>query len=119
MGQRLSPTTRWYHSQASGLMGSPTVPSTFKDARLCLGRDVGREEGSEQHWEPGRQARLFSCPFPYSKPGHQNNGMEKTVHKDQHPALRGTHGAAAGEGSHLVTGPSPDFMSRRMAVGAV
>ena len=26
-GQRPSPTTRWYHSQASGLIGSPTEPS--------------------------------------------------------------------------------------------
>jgi hypothetical protein len=27
IGQRPSPTTRWYHSQASGLIGSPTEPS--------------------------------------------------------------------------------------------
>lgn len=63
--------------------------------------------------------RLFSCPLPYSRPGSWNNGMEKTVQKGQHPALRDTHGAAAGEGSHLVTGSSPNFMSRRIAVGAV
>lgn len=44
MGQRWEPTTRWYHSQASGLMGSPTVPSTCKDARLCL----------EQEWKRGK-----------------------------------------------------------------
>ena len=31
MAHRESPTTRWYQSQASGLMGSPTVPSTFSD----------------------------------------------------------------------------------------
>lgn len=49
MGQRWEPTTRWYHSQASGLMGSPTVPSTCKDARLCLGQESGREESSEYH----------------------------------------------------------------------
>lgn len=49
MGQCWEPTTRWYHSQASGLMGSPTVPSTCKDARLCLGRESGREESSEYH----------------------------------------------------------------------
>ena len=34
MGQRSSPTTRLYHSQASGLMGSPTVPSRRIDVRL-------------------------------------------------------------------------------------
>ena len=33
MGQRLSPTTRWYHDHASGLMGSPTLPSTRRDLR--------------------------------------------------------------------------------------
>ena len=26
IGQRSSPTTVWYHIQASGLIGSPTVP---------------------------------------------------------------------------------------------
>ena len=33
IGQRPSPTTRWYHSQASGLIGSPTVPSSRSEAR--------------------------------------------------------------------------------------
>ena len=33
IGQRSSPTTRWYHSQASGLIGSPTVPSSRSDLR--------------------------------------------------------------------------------------
>src|SRR5574341_274416 len=28
IGQRLLPMTWWYHIQASGLMGSPTVPSS-------------------------------------------------------------------------------------------
>ena len=28
IGQRWSPTTRWYHSHASGLIGSPTLPSS-------------------------------------------------------------------------------------------
>jgi hypothetical protein len=32
MAQRSSPTTSWYQRQASGLIGSPTVPST---RRLC------------------------------------------------------------------------------------
>ena len=32
-GQRPSPTTRQYHSQASGLIGSPTVPSSRSDWR--------------------------------------------------------------------------------------
>src|SRR2546423_5088963 len=34
MGQRPSPTTRWYQSQTSGLIGSPTVPSRRSDLRL-------------------------------------------------------------------------------------
>src|SRR5436189_6324393 len=33
IGQRPSPTTLWYHSQASGLIGSPTVPSRRSDWR--------------------------------------------------------------------------------------
>ncbi len=33
IGQRLSPTTRWYHSHASGLIGSPTAPSRRSDER--------------------------------------------------------------------------------------
>ena len=33
IGQRLSPTTLKYHSQASGLIGSPTEPSTRSDLR--------------------------------------------------------------------------------------
>jgi hypothetical protein len=28
MGQRMRPTCSWYHIQASGLMGSPTDPSS-------------------------------------------------------------------------------------------
>src|SRR5215204_4128623 len=31
IGQRPPPMTRWYHIQASGLMGSPTVPSSRSD----------------------------------------------------------------------------------------
>ena len=34
MGQRPSPTTRWYHSHASGLIGSPTLPKRRSEARL-------------------------------------------------------------------------------------
>ena len=34
IGQRPSPTTRQYHSHASGLIGSPTVPSRRSDLRL-------------------------------------------------------------------------------------
>jgi hypothetical protein len=33
IGQRPSPTTRWYHSQASGLIGSPTEPRSRSEAR--------------------------------------------------------------------------------------
>ena len=33
IGQRPSPTTRWYHSQASGLIGSPTEPRRRSDRR--------------------------------------------------------------------------------------
>ena len=36
MGQRPSPTTRWYQSQASGLIGSPTEPSSRSEAREVL-----------------------------------------------------------------------------------
>ncbi len=35
-GQRPPPMWRWYHIHASGLMGSPTEPSTRSDDRSCL-----------------------------------------------------------------------------------
>src|SRR5690242_20500712 len=36
IGTLSSPTTRWYHNQASGLIGSPTVPSSLSDLREVL-----------------------------------------------------------------------------------
>ena len=36
IGQRLPPIMRWYHIQASGLIGSPTVPSRRSDERSCF-----------------------------------------------------------------------------------
>ena len=33
IGQRSLPMTRWYHIHASGLIGSPTVPSSRRDDR--------------------------------------------------------------------------------------
>jgi hypothetical protein len=36
MGQRLPPITVRYHIQASGLIGSPTVPSSRSDVRSCF-----------------------------------------------------------------------------------
>src|ERR1051325_10282279 len=36
IGQRLCPITSRYHIHASGLMGSPTVPSRRSDSILCL-----------------------------------------------------------------------------------
>ena len=33
IGQRPSPTTRWYQSQASGLIGSPTLPEQAQGRR--------------------------------------------------------------------------------------
>src|SRR3954470_19336882 len=36
IGQRPPPTRRWYHIQASGLIGSPTVPSRRSEERSCL-----------------------------------------------------------------------------------
>jgi hypothetical protein len=33
IGQRPPPMTRWYHSQAFGLIGSPTVPSSRSEER--------------------------------------------------------------------------------------
>src|SRR6202046_3355704 len=35
-GQRSAPMTVWYHSQALGLIGSPTEPSSRKQDRSCL-----------------------------------------------------------------------------------
>ncbi len=42
MGQRLWPMTSRYHIQASGLMGSPTVPSRRRLSSLCF----------SGHWSP-------------------------------------------------------------------
>src|SRR5271154_4613292 len=36
IGQRSAPMTVWYHSQALGLIGSPTEPSRRKQDRSCL-----------------------------------------------------------------------------------
>src|SRR3977135_2098532 len=36
IGQRPSPTTRWYHSHASGLIGSPTEPSSLRLLREAV-----------------------------------------------------------------------------------
>ena len=36
IGQRPPPMTSWYHIHASGLMGSPTLPSRRSDERSCF-----------------------------------------------------------------------------------
>src|SRR5439155_25469837 len=36
IGHRLPPMCSWYHIQASGLMGSPTVPSSRREERSCF-----------------------------------------------------------------------------------
>jgi hypothetical protein len=36
IGQRPPPMTRWYHSHALGLIGSPTVPRSRSELRSCL-----------------------------------------------------------------------------------
>ena len=35
IGQRSAPMTLWYQSQALGLIGSPTVPSSRSEDRSC------------------------------------------------------------------------------------
>src|SRR2546430_15875142 len=40
MGQRLPPITSRYHIQASGLIGSPTVPSNRRLSSLCFLRQL-------------------------------------------------------------------------------
>ncbi len=37
-GQRPPPTFSWYHSQARGLIGSPTLPSSRSEERSCFSR---------------------------------------------------------------------------------
>ena len=36
IGQRPPPITSWYQSQARGLIGSPTEPSSRSEERSCL-----------------------------------------------------------------------------------
>ena len=36
IGQRFPPMCSWYHIHASGLIGSPTLPSTRSDDRSCF-----------------------------------------------------------------------------------
>src|ERR1043166_2587718 len=36
IGQRPPPMILWYHIQASGLIGSPTVPSNRSEVRSCF-----------------------------------------------------------------------------------
>lgn len=57
----------------------------------------------------------FLCPSPI--PGSWDN--RRKHHKGPCSALKDTYGTTDGEGSYLVTGSSPNFMSIRMAVGAV
>ena len=83
MGQRFAPTTRWYQSQASGLIGSPTVPSTCKDARLCLGQKSG-EKG--RLWAPlgtRKTCTGSSAPSPIPSQGVRIMGW-KGLCKGQH-----------------------------------
>ena len=44
----LGPRTSWYHSQASGLMGSPTEPRMRSDARLYFFTHSGPNDCSER-----------------------------------------------------------------------
>lgn len=77
------------------------------------------ERKAQYYWEPPRHVQtLLLPPSPIAGQGVET-GKWKRLHKGQHPALRDTQGAAAWEGSHLLTGSSPNFMSRRIAVGAV
>ena len=42
IGQRSPPMLAWYHIHASGLIGSPTVPSTRSDDRSWRARPFAR-----------------------------------------------------------------------------
>ena len=41
IGQRPPPMCSWYQIQASGLIGSPTVPSSRSDERSCFSAYCG------------------------------------------------------------------------------
>lgn len=106
-------------ARPQGWWAHPLCLTPVRIPGYTLGKGVGREEALSTTGGQKDMPRLFSCPLPYSQLESWNNRIGKVVHKGQNAALRDTHGAAAGEGSHLVTGSSPNFMSRRIAVGAV
>ena len=67
MGHFVPPIISWYHIQASGLMGSPTVPSTLRLERSCFrGMFVAPfHEGADRGGcgvESGRPCVARRCP---------------------------------------------------------
>ena len=46
IGHLASPTTSWYHVQATGLMGSPTLPSTRREDRSYFDTYCREGEGA-------------------------------------------------------------------------
>ena len=58
MGQRSLPMTRWYHFQASGLIGSPTEPRRRSDGEVV---PVGPGLAEAHQAADGRRARCTGC----------------------------------------------------------
>lgn len=49
MGHLPCPMAEWYQRQASGLIGSPTLPSSRRDAKLCFSGNCKIQTRQESH----------------------------------------------------------------------
>ncbi len=109
------PTTSWYQRQASGLMGSPTVPRMRSEVRLRRQGSEGAEQvragfgfaqqqaGAERLTDLQLLSCWTGCPPPSCQPADINHVQVR---------LPPTHLC-------LVTCWSPQAIRVRMAVGAV
>lgn len=116
-------------------MGSPTVPSTFRDFLLCLQRGGGWQ-GLSRPWRAAAVSLLHSsacrnpcatqnglCRYSSELSQPSSRGEERRPGSlwqlPLNPAVHSQYPHATGTGTHFLTGSSPYFISSRMAVGAV
>ena len=73
IGQLPLPTVWKYHRHASGLIGSPTVPKSFKEERSCFSTGPGPSfcEGTD---EGGRCVKLLNPVLFHDLPTPINPG---------------------------------------------
>ena len=80
-GQRSSPTTSRYHRQASGLIGSPTLPSNLSDARdvALTGSSPDRINARIAVGAVYRCVTLCSSTTPHNRPASGYDGTPSKI----------------------------------------